>query len=317
MALIKLHNKEKKWEIFFYGYFTRIKKDLKNLILSINNSAKALAMRTRLRKNLGDLTSATEARKNIGLIGNADGYSLAPHSHKTSFDKKFNDFHQANENAYNPLHSAAHALVPKHCKSPFGPDPNPPKPIKPIINEPGYFQYNGSIISVRARSSREIGNSVFNVTSASSTLTLSFRAVSSNLIDCGFIHGHIIINSFVGPYTTPYGGGGISIGVCGDDAHEGDWVEKELVKRASKYSPAVYRVLSHVCNGAIVIHIDGSEVMRVNESCSVKQGEMWDSGVPSITIPISQGSHSIKLFAIGNSNFGLYVTSWQLCGDYT
>ena len=314
MALIKLHNKEKKWEIFFYGYFTRIKKDLKNLILSINNSAKALAMRTRLRKNLGDLTSATEARKNIGLIGNADGYSLAPHSHKTSFDEKFNDFHQANENAYNPLHSAAHALVPKHCKSPFGPDPNPPKPIKPIINEPGYFQYNGSIISVRARSSREIGNSVFNVTSASSTLTLSFRAVSSNLIDCGLIHKHIVKDNSFNPYSNPYH---TIEQECGNDAHEGDWVEKELVKAAEQYSPAVYKILSHVCNGTMVIHIDGSEVMRINESCSVKQGEMWDSGVPSITIPISQGSHSIKLFAIGNSNFGLYVTSWQLCGDYT
>jgi hypothetical protein len=313
MALIKLHNKEKKWEIFFYGYFTRIKKDLKNLILSINNSAKALAMRTRLRKNLGDLTSATEARKNIGLIGNADGYSLAPHSHKTSFDKKFNDFHQANENAYNPLHSAAHALVPKHCSAPSGPGPGPDDP-KPPINEPGHFQYNGSIISVRAGNSIEVGNVVFNVTSASSTLTLSFRAVSSNLIDCGLMHKHYfrIPDRYGNPYNYT-----IEEQECGDDAHEGDWVEKELVKAAGQYSPAVYKVLSHICNGTMVIHIDGSEVMRVNESCSVKQGEMWDSGVPSITIPISQGSHSIKLFGIGNSNFGLYVTSWQLCGDYT
>ena len=207
MALIKLHNKEKKWEIFFYGYFTRIKKDLKNLILSINNSAKALVMRTRLRKNLGDLTSATEARKNIGLIGNADGYSLAPHSHKTSFDEKFNDFHQANENAYNPLHSAAHALVPKHCSAPSGPGPKPPKPpkpLKPLINEPGYFQYNGSIISVRAGNRIEVGNVVFNVTSESSTLTLSFRAVSSNLIDCGLIHKHIVKDNSFNPYSNPY-----------------------------------------------------------------------------------------------------------------
>lgn len=315
MALIKLHNKEKKWEIFFYGYFTRIKKDLKNLILSINNSAKALAMRTRLRKNLGDLTSATEARKNIGLIGNADGYSLAPHSHKTSFDEKFNDFHQANENAYNPLHSAAHALVPKHCSAPSGPGPGPgyPPPTS-LINKPGHFQYNGSIISVRAGNMIEVIHDVFNVTSASSTLTLSFRAVSSNLIDCGLIHKHTVTDSSFNPYSNPYH---TIERECGNDAHEGDWVEKELVKAAMQYSPAVYKILSHVCNGTMVIHIDDSEVMRVNESCSVKQGEMWDSGVPSITIPISQGSHSIKLFGIGNSNFGLYVTSWQLCGDYT
>lgn len=312
MALIKLHNKEKKWEIFFYGYFTRIKKDLKNLILSINNSAKALAMRTRLRKNLGDLASATEARKNIGLIGNADGYSLAPHSHKTSFDKKFNDFHQANENAYNPLHSAAHALVPKHCNGPDGPGPGP-GPGPGGGGEPGHSQYNGSIISVRAGNMIEVMHDVFNVTSASSTLTLSFRAVSSNLIDCGLIHKDTVTDSSFNPYSNPYHTIEIE---CGNDAHEGDWVEKELVKAAGQYSSAVYKILSHVCNGTMVIHIDDSEVMRVNESCSVKQGEMWDSGVPSITIPISQGSHSIKLFGIGNSNFGLYVTSWQLCGDY-
>lgn len=137
MALIKWLNRSKKWETFFYGYYSRMTKDLKNIIKAINNTKKALVMRTRLKNNLGDLYNATEARKNIGLIGDADSYSLAPHSHQSNFDEKFQDFQDANNNAWNTLHSKAHSLKPKTCTGVSGPPPPPPPPPPPGPPLPG------------------------------------------------------------------------------------------------------------------------------------------------------------------------------------
>ena len=149
MALIKWLNRSKKWETFFYGYYSRMTKDLKNIIKAINNTKKALVMRTRLKNNLGDLYNATEARKNIGLIGDADSYSLAPHSHQSNFDEKFQDFQDANNNAWNTLHSKAHSLKPKTCTGvPDGGKPHPdggkPLPGSGPWSYDGLFNFHNS-----------------------------------------------------------------------------------------------------------------------------------------------------------------------------
>ena len=83
MATLKWKNDEN-WETFFYGAFENIKADLKNFIVALNEVARAIRRRCCRDKNLSDVYSAEESRKNLGLIGDCsdtDRMGTSPHYH--------------------------------------------------------------------------------------------------------------------------------------------------------------------------------------------------------------------------------------------
>ncbi len=107
MATLKWKNDEN-WETFYYGAFENIKADLRNIITAINNAAAAIRMRCRRDKNLSDLYSASEGRKNLELIGDCSdeakrlGTTFHHHdAHHLVKAKNLSDVKSVEESRYN------------------------------------------------------------------------------------------------------------------------------------------------------------------------------------------------------------------------